>query len=664
MGFFSTPNEYAIQGETSPPPKLDTLFLFRNYGTDFYAIQSEFSKSLDKGAHRLKSLGCKISGNFHQVTEFQPLQKHDVNDLDLDIFIKNARFRNGIPSFGQSPPPDTTKVVFQVRRTFLTFDRSKYELLMPILGSCFYVCGEDLRFFPGPRFPMTHLLYGAGCEMISGSEHQLVGDARLKFNAEFKQASWFHQKAYHRIVLPRMLVSDFLSLKLQVSGLRNDKRLAELFVISEISIELQEFVSVHEQGHFFKEVKTEVLFKKAPFCTVVLSKTPLDICPDIALPDLGPSFFTKDLTRSYGLRISVKVSHKSLPSVSASTFMELNVAQETQERINYKALDDQEYYGSSSTARTLLFQDSRTEGYLEAFKKKFQITLFENRKSFLLCLVQSHTNGSSSYVYGSVDGREPALAKKEEVCFSNYVFDFIQKVKSISRLFTAQVPKPHSIRALVTERPISGGDVSNTSEPYASTCLTIGNQAVEAVDQNSRWLRATRDKVLTIGTAKVPLSLRLVLNDRFKLSGGFGDSVIATPGMKLSDLLKFQFILPLSFETLASGEVLVEDLKIRVRRLVVILNELDGHIKTTTLTDQRGLPLVHWNNFRYPVAGNPTACAFHLPEELIEGKIPNRLESISQDSGYLSSFCLIVVLLVDKGEKAYFWPMRLVIADP
>ncbi|PSK36926.1 hypothetical protein C7M61_003791 [Candidozyma pseudohaemuli] len=668
MGFFSTPTEYTIQSETSPPPKLNTLFLFRDYGTDLDVVQKEFSKVVDKGAYRLSSLGCKLSGNFHQVTEFQSLQKDDVNDLELDIFIKMARSRTGIPSFGQRPSPGTTMVVFQVRHTFLTFDKSKYELLMPILGGCFYVCGDHFKLFPGPKFPMTHLLYGAGCELISGSEHKLDNDVRLKFNAEFKHASWFRQKAFHRIVLPKMPVSDFLSLKL---WLKRNEKLEEPFILSEISIELQEFVSVHEQGHFFQEVKSQLLVKQSALYLVFLSEDPLDVCPDIALPDLGPSFYTRDLTRSYGLRISVKVSHQSRPSVSASAFMEINVAQEIQERIRYTTLDDKEYYGSNFTRNVVSCGNSSFKDYLPWIMADFKAQLYEKRKKLLRCAIHFHTNGSSSNVYYQVDGSEKRSHKRIEVqpSLTKHVFNFLEfmKQKGMS-LFYPPVPiQQTSTVTLVTKKPVTGGDATNSNKPFASSCVAIGNQVAYSLDLGDRFLRAIRDHVLAIGEENYPLTIRLTPagHKYFKQSQGIGESIIATAGMSLSELLEFTFMLPLSFRKIAACDSLVENYTIPLKRLTVTLFDLNTDYRKTrtVLVDQKRLPWIRWSGFTGHVPGNPGACSHPYSFHGIKGKLPDNLEPTSFGQlGGTGLYCLLVVLQLGENDACFRWEIKLGIA--
>lgn len=63
-----------------------------------------------------------------------------------------------------------------------------------------------------------------------------------------------------------------------------------------------------------------------------------------SLPQFGPSFFSDDLLRSYGLKILVTLSHGCLPHIVLSNFLEVNMARTRSEVIDSKDLSDYERY--------------------------------------------------------------------------------------------------------------------------------------------------------------------------------------------------------------------------------------------------------------------------------------------------------------------------------
>lgn len=222
---------------------------------------------------------------------------------------------------------------------------------------------------------------------------------------------------------------------------------------------------------------------------------------------------------------------------------------------------------------------------------------------------------------------QPSLTK--------HVFNFIEfmKQKGLS-LFYPPVPNQRtSIVTLVTKKPVTGGDATNSNKPFASSCVAIGNQVAYSLDLGDRFLRTIRDQVLAIGEENYPLTIRLTPagHKHFKQSQGTGESIIATAGMSLSELLEFTFMLPLSFRKIAACDSLVENYSIPLKRLTVTLFDLNtDYCKTrTVLADQKRLPWIRWSGFTGQVPGNPGACSHPYSFHGIKGKLPDNLEPTS-----------------------------------
>ncbi|PSK36927.1 hypothetical protein C7M61_003792 [Candidozyma pseudohaemuli] len=572
--------------ESEKPPqepllkKVETRFEFRKHGKNLDDFKEKFPKVLNHEAQTLRTIGFKILDDLFQVSELQlPNENAAPNIKSL---VDSGRSKHGIPSFGQHPPSDTDKVVFLVRSTRITFAWSNHDMLMPIVGSCFFEKGKEINDFPGPKFPMTHLIYGVGSEMNTGSKHKLNEDITLSFNAEFKQASWFCQKAYHRIVLPEMALPDFLSLKFSVS--EPGEIDSDPFVITDICIELQEFVSVHEEGHFFKDVRSTLLVKKAPFEMMYLSEGALEIPSHLFatnLPDIGPSFFVEDLTRSYGLNITVKVNYKDCPYICATAFMELNVAKEQKEEFDMLEIDELSYYGWDFFSTVRYFQ--APSGGKSEDEQFLKLPVARPRKH--------------------LEGLYQLKAENQEQLLSS-------RVRQLTR---------------ITKKPVSGGDATNSNKPYASRCLLVEDEIVQAVDLDYRPVRAMRDQVFFIGDDCVPLSIRFTAtkHGRFKQSHGWSGEAIAVPGMHLSELVDVTLMLPLS------SEDLVEDIQFKHMKVYFKTVKAGQVWKAGLLFEEHNFLPFKVSDFKEAVPGDPSACAVTLSKAVLKGKIPESLEPSS-----------------------------------
>lgn len=606
--------------------KVETRFEFHNHGKNLDDFKEQFPKVLNHESQTLRTIGFKILDDLFQVCELQlPNENAAPNIKSL---VDSGRSKNGIPSFGQHPPSDTDKVVFLVRSTRITFAWSNHDMLMPIVGSCFFEKGKEINDFPGPKFPMTHLIYGVGSEMITGSKHKINEDITLSFNAEFKQASWFCQKAYHRIVLPGMALPDFLSLKFGVS--EPGEIDSDPFVITDICIELQEFVSVHEEGHFFKDVRSTLLLKKAPFEMMYLSEGALEIPSHLFatnLPDIGPSFFVEDLTRSYGLNITVKVNYKDCPYICATAFMELNVAKEQKEEFDMLEIDELSYYGWNFFSTVRYFQALAGGKSVEDCSVLFQNGVYELGDDFLHCLLQSHNTGAlgcHTFTINGVSLGEDEQFLKLPVARPHKGLQGLYQLKAENQeqLLTSRVRQ----LTRITKKPVSGGDATNSNKPHASRCLLVEDEIVQAVDLDYRPVRAMRDQVFFIGDECVPLSVRFTAtkHGRFKQSHGWSGEAIAVPGMYLSELLDVTLMLPLS-----SKEDLVEDIRFKHMKVYFKTVKAGKLWKAGLLFEQHNFLPFKVSDFKEPVPGDPSACAVTHSKAVLKGRIPESLEPSS-----------------------------------
>ncbi|PVH13680.1 uncharacterized protein CXQ87_001794 [Candidozyma duobushaemuli] len=399
---------------------------------------------------------------------------------------------------------------------------------------------------------MSHSLRGEGSEFDMSSVHKITDDVSLELNAEFFHQPWFLQMLHHRIVLPGMSIPEFLSLSLHLVGdTKTDDRFMEPFHISQVCIELQEFVSVRKYVCSFEDVRTMVVSNTSPNELASLAHQEVVVppeCYDCKLPEIGPTFFTNGFTRSYGLKITMKLVHKSIPGILASTFLELNVAEKKEERINF------------------------------------------------------------------------------EECPGSEVSDIYY-----------DIAPPLSQEALEKH-------MANNQDQLRSFSDDFDQYSLSALDI-----------IALLGDEKVPLASRIVMPDD-KVSKSFGFDAIAKPGMKLSDIISFTYILPQSFQA-ASRENQVEDYSMNFTYVEVCLFSIERSGFTIlkskkVLLEKTKLPSIRWSEFKESVPGSLSACAFILPEETFDAVIPLDLQPSKVSFRYSRQFFIEVwVYLTVNGKE-------------
>ncbi|PSK35511.1 hypothetical protein C7M61_004548 [Candidozyma pseudohaemuli] len=335
----------------SPPQKLTTIFQFRNFRRDFTRQLDDIVGAVNEQVFSFRTIGLLLQGEHHQVTEFVVKTPDLADDPDLKLHVEKARTRNGVTSFGAGPNFANNMLVFEVLHTYHTFDWSDLEMPMPIVGRCVLAVGEERQIFPGPKFPMSHQLYGFGSELEKGSTHyHALSGGSVEFEANFEQVPWIRQEPYSRIVLPGMYVPSFLSLSVIVAHRRIlNMLLEEPLHLTNIRVEFQEFSCVPNKYLQSTEVRSKVLVDKKISMEIFRVNWLLtipDTFYDCVIPKVGPTFFTEGFIRTYGLKITVALSHKSGPSFNASAFVEINVAQEKYEKIHEKDIFNPRYMGT------------------------------------------------------------------------------------------------------------------------------------------------------------------------------------------------------------------------------------------------------------------------------------------------------------------------------
>ncbi|PSK39439.1 hypothetical protein C7M61_002052 [Candidozyma pseudohaemuli] len=333
------PSRRAKSQVEAPRETLTTIFQIRNLGTNFSRQLDAIVEAVDKQIFSFRTLGLLIQGEHHQVTELVVKNSEMAKDPDLKILIEKARMKNGVNSFGAGPDFGNPLLVFEVLHMYHTFDWSNLEMPMPIVARCLIAVGEERQLFPGPKFPMSHQLHGFGSEMDMGTTHNIARSGRrLEFRAEFKQATWIHQEAYFRIVVPGMYVPSFLPLSLQILGERSsDNMLKERFHLTKIRVDLLEFSCVPSKYTEATDTRSMVLVEKETSMEINSLNSKIMIPPtmyDCVIPQVGPTFFIGGFTRTYGLKLTLSICNKRGPRFNVSAFIELHVAQRRYERIH------------------------------------------------------------------------------------------------------------------------------------------------------------------------------------------------------------------------------------------------------------------------------------------------------------------------------------------
>ncbi|PVH14014.1 uncharacterized protein CXQ87_002137 [Candidozyma duobushaemuli] len=652
--------------KVNPQVKLDTVFSFKNLGSDHQKMLAEMERISEIEACSFSVNCLKINGEYHQVSELQ-LISSDFNSPERKVHIENARLANGVTTFGSGPDPTIPRVLFEVCRTFITYDWSRHELPMPALATCFFTTGIRKQYIPGPKFPMSHRLRGFGSEMNMESVSAIDEDMSIKLRAEFRPVPHFRQDLCHRIVLPGMRVSDFLSLDFRATGsVELDDSFEEPFIITDIRIELQEFTSTHNHEEVFQDVRTKMLLEGKPFESIMLSKRPSRISAKMyscELPMVGPTFFTNDLTRSYGLKATFKLSHDKIGKVTSTAFVELNMAQEKSERIRDEDYELSRYYedtdlswdwpftgvpSSKRDTQRLLASYSQTLAYYKTHLKRYMLSSYsKGRNTGMLFIVR-------------LDRGAPLIPNSALV---SYVKSCLNYSLSIWR---NQVKA--SVVSTVTESPVPGGDASNSGKPFASNCLMVGGQVVQSLSTCclARFKRVPRDCVFALGGSDIPVSLCISVmeSQRFSQAKEWTLATIVKPGMKLSEFMEISFTVAQSYDE-ASHDMPIDDMKISIEWIEMTLSEEKHSLekeKTILLSyKSEKFPLIRWDGFKESVDGSPNARRFRLPREIIVGEIPLDVKSsLTEDEPQRLRKLMSRVSLRSGGQTfCYQWEYRL-----
>ncbi|PSK38970.1 hypothetical protein C7M61_002276 [Candidozyma pseudohaemuli] len=479
---------------------------------------------------------------------------------------------------------------------------------------------------------MSHRLGGIGSEMNMESVSAIDEDMPIKLRAEFKPFPHFRQDLCHRIVIPGMRVSDFLSFDFRTTGLIDD-RLEEPFIITDVRIELQEFTSTHNHEEAFQDVRTKTLLESKPFESIMLSKKPLRILAKMyscELPMVGPTFFTNDLTRSYGLKATFKLSHDKIGKVTSTAFVELNLAQEKSERIRDEDVDHLQYYGNpriSSYWIQLRVASSKKD--TNRLVSSYSLFLVKAQTSFRQYLLLLYTNGQKKCMVFTprlaarfaTPNLKPDL-KRQAKLLLNYSLSFVKNQDRVSLV------------SKITELPVPGGDASNSGKPFASKCLMIGDQVMQSLSTCHllRDKRAPQDGVFAMGILSIPVSFRLTLtgNQSFTQAKEWKAATMVRPGMKLSEFMNFTFIVGQSYDE-ASHDTTVDDMEFVIEEIEITLEEDNFSLsrdREFPLFKKNGkFPSIQWGDFKDVVDGSTSARSLRLPLEILEGEIPLEIES-------------------------------------
>lgn len=648
--------------KTHLPLKLDTAFVFQNLGGDGRRIASEFGSELDGPWYTFQEVCCKIHDNFVKVTElhFVASEEH-LDDVDLGGVLKEARLENGVASFGSGPHPEKLKAVFEVRQTFITFDWCSYEMPMPIIGGCFIAMGDDREILLGPKFPMTHLFFGAGSEFPSESKHSISKDVSITLKADYAKPSWFTQREYHRIVTPGTAIPDILLLQLQV-----DLNSAMSFNLLRILIELQEFTCVWRHGRFYKKVRNKTLLENEIHDFLPASGTPFKIPKkvyDCKLPDVGPSFSCQGFTRSYGLKTHITLCSKSHPETALESFFELNMAEVKAERIKQSdATNDERYLGRRADVpeRYLMrsFElNAEMKGILETYRKNFSKP---ELSGYLLRLWQCGTRAVLYLGMEASAGWKPREKIERDDCFK------------------AETGKVAHLAVKLIDRPIHGGESSTTQKPYLAVCMMHGKQVAGNLSNIDfgRFQRASCFSFYTIGDEQFPLAVYLgrPAGGRFERQCRWNDTFLATPGTKLCDVFDIKFVLPISFEEAKKNglkrEILFHLQRIEIRYINRECHSGCNHKRETLLLSkdlryQRGCGFL-WRSFQDEVPGSPHARAISIPAHVFDISIPRDVNLLLLKKSYSRSTALKGTLFFSSFGRNYTftWSSKLLVTEP
>lgn len=652
--------------------KLDTVLVFKILGTSVKQMAREISTVRDYECYTFQEDCFTINDHFFKVTELHFLVNEEQDFLEDSSVLEDARMLTGVTSFGSGPDLERRVVVFEVWHTLVTYWWSDYEMPMPTIGGCFLVSGDERKLIQGPKFPMSHLLYGVGSEVPADSSHRIYDDVSISLKADFVKPSWFIQREYHRIVTPGMSVPEILPLQIDISGVTDIKDVSlEPILVSEISIQLEEFTSVWRDGKFFKEVRSKTLLENKSTGLVYDFGATFIIPPQLyncKLPEVGPSFFSQSFTRSYGLRLKITLFNESLSEVTLSTFFELNMARVKYERLKESDIhDDERYLGEKrDVKRSYLMEHHTSKLGINDF---FALFMRKTRKSYPAgYLFRSWQHGSKRVLFTTMEAIKPSRLSK----FSYYERGIRTKdiPKTLIKPRGERFNDVH-VKAKVIDKPISCGSCSVLRKLNLSVCVMRGNKVVGNFVNEcyGHYRRAIPDSSFRIGKKLLPLTIRLTRceSERFEKQSRWDDLLLLTPGLKFCEFFNLTFMLPRSFEK-ANLDSPMENFKIQLEHIEMSIYMVceDGYydymkrlVINKDLNDIEGCSF-WWSEFCEGVPESLQVRAFTLPSEVFDGLVPPYTGLSMSHSAHLSGRLLFTTL---NRNYAYTWENKIMIAQ-
>lgn len=660
------------ENQDSGPLKLDTVLVFKILGTSAQQMAREIGSVRNYECYTFQEDCFKINDNIFKVTELHFLVTEEQNLLEDPRVLEDARLLTGVTSFGSGPGLERRVVVFEVCQTLVTYEWSAYEMPMPTIGGCFLVTGDHRKLIQGPKFPMSHLLYGVGSEFPADLSHRIYDDVSISLKADFVKPSWFIQREYHRIVTPGISVPEILPLQIDISGVTDIKDVSlEPILVSEISIQLEEFTSVWRDGKFFKDVRSKTLLENKSTGLVYDFGSTFVIPPKLyncKLPEVGPSFFSQSFTRSYGLRLKITLFNESLSEVTLSTFFELNIARVKYERLKESDIqDDERYLGEKRDVKRNYLMEHHTSklginGFFALFMRK---TKHSYRAGYLF---RSWQHGSKRVLFTTMEAIKPSMLNK-----SSY-YELGIRTKDIPK--TLKKPRGERfndvhVKAKVIDKPTHCGNCSVLRKLNLSVCVMRGNKVVGNLVNESygHYRRAIPDSSFSIGEKLLPLTIRLTRceSERFEKQSRWDDLLLLTPGLKFCEFFNLTFMLPRSFEE-ANLDSPMEDLKIQLEHIEMSIymtcedscyDYMKRLVINKDLNDNKGCAF-WWSEFCEGVPESLQVRAFTLPSEVFDGLVPPYNGLSRSQSAYLSGRLLFSTL---NRNYAYTWQNNIMIAQ-
>lgn len=292
--------------------------------------------------------------------------------LATEILFRSKRSSEELPvqspcfphheGIGAQPPVDkaTPRIIYAVydpRQLHLESQRGtrksrKSDFEQGVLyGEPLLKSNGKLFKFKEIKFPMTQYLYGQSCDVHEKVTWPNICPIHATLEANFILPDWFEQEEFGRVVVPLMRVSEFLGLRLFVKQPLETSHSQNKLQITRIVVELRELITYTEydkEGIGFdprrRVYRTNTLLDLK--CKVAVRPIEgsdgeyriLSSLLDCTLPDIGPTFFTNNSQRSYGIRIGVELGFQgNCPPVTLYTFLEISVAEKIYHNVKRQA---------------------------------------------------------------------------------------------------------------------------------------------------------------------------------------------------------------------------------------------------------------------------------------------------------------------------------------